>query len=205
MRQVVKVLKMKKNKRLLYISLLAAQGVVITLLERSIPFPFAFAPGAKLGLANLVTLLALFTLPFKDSLKVVWMRLIISTFLGGTLSTFLYSFAGAFLSFFGMVMVRRLGPKRVSLIGVSATGGILHNVGQLVVASTIAQSFSVMLYLPILAATGIFSGIAVGIAANYLMEHVVTIRNFQREESKTDKLTKAWYESNYTAEYQELE
>ena len=193
MRQVVKVLKMKKNKRLLYISLLAAQGVVITLLERSIPFPFAFAPGAKLGLANLVTLLALFTLPFKDSLKVVWMRLIISTFLGGTLSTFLYSFAGAFLSFFGMVMVRRLGPKRVSLIGVSATGGILHNVGQLVVASTIAQSFSVMLYLPILAATGIFSGIAVGIAANYLMEHVVTIRNFQREESKTDKLTKAWY------------
>ncbi len=196
---------MRKNKRLLYISLLAAQGVVITLLERSIPFPFAFAPGAKLGLANLVTLLALFTLPFKDSLKVVWMRLIISTFLGGTLSTFLYSFAGAFLSFFGMVTVRRLGPKRVSLIGVSATGGILHNVGQLIVASTIAQSFSVMLYLPILAATGIFSGIAVGIAANYLMENVVTIRNFQRDESKTDKLTKAWYESKYTNEYQELE
>ena len=196
---------MRKNKRLLYISLLAAQGVVITLLERSIPFPFAFAPGAKLGLANLVTLLALFTLPFKDSLKVVWMRLIISTFLGGTLSTFLYSFAGAFLSFFGMVTVRRLGPKRVSLIGVSATGGILHNVGQLIVASTIAQSFSVMLYLPILAATGIFSGIAVGIAANYLMENVVTIRNFQRDESKTNKLTKAWYESKYTNEYQELE
>lgn len=196
---------MKKNKRLLYISLLAAQGVVITLLERSIPFPFAFAPGAKLGLANIVTIMALFTLPFKDSLKVVWMRLIISTFLGGTLSTFLYSFAGAFLSFFGMVLVRRLGPSRVSLIGVSATGGILHNVGQLIVASTIAQSFSVMLYLPILAFTGIFSGIAVGIAANYLMDHVVTIRNFQRDEAKNDALTKAWYQSKYTVEYQELE
>ena len=196
---------MKKNKRLLYISLLAAQGVVITLLERSIPFPFAFAPGAKLGLANIVTIMALFTLPFKDSLKVVWMRLIISTFLGGTLSTFLYSFAGAFLSFFGMVLVRRLGQSRVSLIGVSATGGILHNVGQLIVASTIAQSFSVMLYLPILAFTGIFSGIAVGIAANYLMDHVVTIRNFQRDEAKNDALTKAWYQSKYTVEYQELE
>ncbi|MDE1548577.1 Gx transporter family protein [Jeotgalibaca caeni] len=196
---------MKKNTKLLYISLLAAQGVVITLLERSIPFPFAFAPGAKLGLANMVTILALFTLPFKDSFKVVWMRLIISTFLGGTLSTFLYSFAGAFLSFFGMVAVRKLGPKRVSLIGVSATGGILHNVGQLIVASTIAQSFGVMLYLPVLAFTGIFSGIAVGIAANYLMEHVVTIRNFQRDEAKTDSLTKAWYEANYTTEYQDLE
>lgn len=196
---------MNKNKKLIYISLLAAQGVVITLLERSIPFPFAFAPGAKLGLANMVTILALFTLPYKESLTVVWMRLIISTFLGGTLSTFLYSFAGAFLSFFGMVFVRRLGPSRVSLIGVSATGGILHNVGQLIVASTIAQSFSVMLYLPVLAFTGIFSGIAVGIAANYLMEHVVTIQKFQREEARTDRLTRAWYESSYTEEYQNLE
>ncbi|AZP04193.1 Gx transporter family protein [Jeotgalibaca ciconiae] len=196
---------MNKNKKLIYISLLAAQGVVITLLERSIPFPFAFAPGAKLGLANMVTILALFTLPYKESLTVVWMRLIISTFLGGTLSTFLYSFAGAFLSFFGMVFVRRLGPSRVSLIGVSATGGILHNVGQLIVASTIAHSFSVMLYLPVLAFTGIFSGIAVGIAANYLMEHVVTIQKFQREGARTDRLTRAWYEASYTEEYQNLE
>lgn len=191
---------MRKNRKLLYISLLAAQGVVITLLERSIPFPFAFAPGAKLGLANMVTILAIFTLPHKDSFKVVWMRLIVSTFLGGTLSTFMYSFSGAFLSYFGMISVRRLGPKRVSLIGISATGGILHNVGQLVVASTIAQSFSVMLYLPILAFTGIFSGIAVGIAANYLMDHVVTIRQFQREEGKTNKLTQAWYEASFMNE-----
>ena len=160
-----------------------------------------FAPGAKLGLANIITILAIFTLPAKDSLKVVWMRLLVSTLLGGTLSTFLYSFAGAFLSYFGMLSVRRLGPKHVSLIGVSATGGILHNVGQLVVASTIAQSFSVMLYLPVLAITGIFSGIA----ANYLMEHVVTIKNFQREEAKTDRLTQMWYDAQYTEEFKELE
>ena len=187
---------MNKNKRLIYISLLAAQGVVITLLERAIPFPFAFAPGAKLGLANIITLLAIFTLPYKDSLKVVWMRLLISTLLGGTLSTFLYSFAGAFLSYGGMLLVRLLGPKRVSMIGISATGGILHNVGQLAMASLIAQSFSVMLYLPILSITGIFSGVAVGVAANYLLEHVSTIRQFQSEEAAKSKLTKAWYEAS---------
>ena len=187
---------MNKNKRLIYISLLAAQGVVITLLERAILFPFAFAPGAKLGLANIITLLAIFTLPYKDSLKVVWMRLLISTLLGGTLSTFLYSFAGAFLSYGGMLLVRLLGPKRVSMIGISATGGILHNVGQLAMASLIAQSFSVMLYLPILSVTGIFSGVAVGLAANYLLEHVSTIRQFQSEEAAKSKLTKAWYEAS---------
>ena len=187
---------MNKNKRLIYISLLAAQGVVITMLERAIPFPFAFAPGAKLGLANIITLLAIFTLPYKDSFKVVWMRLLISTLLGGTLSTFLYSFAGAFLSYGVMLLVRLLGPKRVSMIGISAAGGILHNVGQLAMASLIAQSFSVMLYLPILSITGIFSGIAVGVAANYLLEHVSTIRQFQLEEASKSKLTKAWYEAS---------
>lgn len=187
---------MNKNKRLIYISLLAAQGVVITLLERSIPFPFAFAPGAKLGLANMITLLAIFTLPYKDSFKVVWMRLLIATFLGGTLSTFLYSFAGAFLSYGGMLLVRLLGPKRVSMIGISAAGGILHNVGQLIVASLIAGSFSVMLYLPILALTGVFSGIAVGVAANYLLEHVTTMRQFQMEEAGKNKLTDEWYRAS---------
>ena len=102
---------MNKNKRLIYISLLAAQGVVITMMERAIPFPFAFAPGAKLGLANIITLLAIFTLPYKDSLKVVWMRLLISTLLGGTLSTFLYSFAGAFLSYGGNAFGPDLGAE----------------------------------------------------------------------------------------------
>ena len=124
------------------------------------------------------------------------MRLLISTLLGGTLSTFLYSFAGAFLSYGGMLLVRLLGPKRVSMIGISATGGILHNVGQLAMASLIAHSFSVMLYLPILSVTGIFSGIAVGVAANYLLEHVSTIRQFQSEEAAKSKLTKAWYEAS---------
>ncbi|WHZ32675.1 Gx transporter family protein [Desemzia incerta] len=187
---------MTKNTRLMYIALLAAQGVVISLIERSIPFPFAFAPGAKLGLSNMITILALFTLSYKDSFKVVWMRLLVTTLLGGTVSTFLYSFAGAFLSYFGMLVIRMLGPKRVSLIGVSAAGGILHNVGQLIVASSIAQSFSVMLYLPILSFSGIFAGIAVGIAANYLMEHVATIKKIQNEEAKKNKLTREWYEAS---------
>ncbi|MGX7418887.1 Gx transporter family protein [Carnobacterium gallinarum] len=170
---------MTKNQKLVYIALLAAQGVVIGLIERGIPFPFAFAPGAKLGLANLITILAIFTLPVKDSFSVVWMRLLLTTLLGGTLSTFLYSCAGALLSYIGMLIVKQLGPKRVSIIGISATGGILHNIGQLAVASWIAQTWTVMLYLPVLSFMGILSGIAIGIAANYLLEHVQTLKNFR--------------------------
>jgi len=175
---------MSRTQKNIYIALLAAQAVILSLVERSIPFPFAFAPGAKLGIANLITIVAIFTLPLKDSFKVVWMRLLVTTLLGGTLSTFLYSMVGALLSYLGMLLVKQLGPKRVSIIGISATGGILHNVGQLTVASTIAQTWTVMLYLPVLSFMGILAGIAIGIAANFLMDHVATLRTFRSNMEK---------------------
>lgn len=183
---------MNRTQKMIYISLLSAQAVILGLVERSIPFPFAFAPGAKLGIANLIIIVAIYTLPFKDSFKVVWMRLLMTTLLGGTLSTFLYSTAGALLSYFGMLFVKFFGGKRVSIIGVSATGGILHNLGQLIVASTIAQTWTVLLYLPVLSSMGILSGIAIGIAANFLMEHVSTIQRFREthEEKKRPKFAK---------------
>lgn len=170
---------MNKNKKLIYIALLVAQGVIIGLLENMIPFPFAFAPGAKLGLANLITIIAIFTMPVKDSFLLVILRLFLTTLLGGTVSTLLYSAAGAIFSYLGMLLLKQLGPKKISTIGISAMGGFLHNVGQLVVASWIARSWNVMLYLPVLSWIGILAGIAIGIAANYIMEHVKTIQEFK--------------------------
>lgn len=170
---------MTNNQRLVYISLLAAQAVIITLVERAIPSPFAFAPGAKLGLANIITLMALYTLSTKDASIVVSVRLILATLLGGTISTFMYSAAGALLSFIGMYIVKKLSPSRVSIIGVSTTGAFLHNVGQLIVASWIAQTWTVLLYLPVLSFVGILCGIAVGITANYLLTHVQKLHYYK--------------------------
>jgi len=153
--------------------------VIISLFERAIPFPFAFAPGAKLGLANIITCMALYTLATKDVIKVISIRLILATLFGGTISTFMYSAAGAILSFIGMWAVKKLGPNRISLIGVSAVGAILHNVGQLVVASWIAQTWTVMLYLPVLSFIGILAGIATGIVANYLLTHVEKLHYYR--------------------------
>lgn len=178
---------MNKNRRLIFISLLVAQGVVIGLIENMIPYPFGFAPGAKLGLPNLITIIALFTMPKKESFLLVWLRLILTTLLGGTISTFLYSMSGAMLSYFGMLLIKALGPKRVSIIGISAAGGFLHNVGQLVTASVIAGSATVMLYLPILSFLGILSGIAIGIAANFLLVRVDTLRRFRLDYEQRGK------------------
>ena len=84
--------------------------------------------------------------------------------------------------------MKQLGPKRVSIIGISAAGGFLHNVGQLITASWIAQSWSVMLYLPVLSFFGILSGIAIGIAANYLLRRVETLRRFQIDYERQTKV-----------------
>lgn len=180
----------KSLRKNMYIALLVAQGVIIGLIENTIPFPFAFAPGAKLGLANLITIIAIFTMRKRDSILLVTLRLLLTTLLGGTLSTFFYSLAGSVLSYLGMLLVKALGPKRVSIIGISATGGFLHNVGQLLVASFIAQSGTVMLYLPILSIIGILAGMAIGITANYLLEHVNTLRSFQIDYESTQKKEK---------------
>ena len=148
------------------------------MLEQAIPFPFTFAPGAKLGLANIVTLISLYTLSFKEVVLVVVMKTLMTTVLGGTFSTFLYSGMGALVSFIGMYLVKQLGEERVSMIGVSATGGILHNVGQLMVASWMAKSWTGLLYLPAMSIVGIFAGIAIGIAANYALTHVKLLKKY---------------------------
>ncbi|MFD1901124.1 Gx transporter family protein [Enterococcus termitis] len=178
---------MNKLQKNIYISMLVAQGVIIGLIENMIPYPFAFAPGAKLGLANLITIIAIFTMRKRDSFFLVCMRLILTTLLGGTISTFFYSASGALLSYLGMLIIMQLGPKRVSIIGISAAGGFLHNVGQLLTTCFFAQSWSPMLYLPFLSFIGLLSGIAIGIAANYLLRHVQTLRQFQLNYESTTK------------------
>jgi len=163
-------MKYNQNQRLAFIALLAAQAVVLSLLEQAIPTPFMIAPGAKLGLANIITCIALFKLPTKDVVAIIGTRLLLASFLGGALSTLLFGTAGATLSFIGMYSVYKLGPKHVSMIGISVTGATLHNFGQLLIASHIAGTWNVLLYLPVLTFFGILSGIATGVVANYLLE-----------------------------------
>lgn len=174
-------MRQSKYQTLVYIAMLAAQAVVISILEQMIPSPFAFAPGAKLGLANLITVIAIFTLPKKYSFQVVAVRIVVTMLVGGTLSTFMYSLIGGFLSYFAMLLVKVLGPKRVSIIGISTMGGVMHNFGQLAVAALFARSWSVFNYMPVLAISGILAGFAVGFVGNYLLSKISRLRIYHEE------------------------
>lgn len=159
---------MRKTQKLTFISLLVAQALVLYMIERMLPIPF-IAPGAKLGLSNIITTVCLYIFSLKDAFVVVILRIILSTFFGGSISSFLYSLSGGILSLLAMYVIKRLGKDYISIIGVSITGAFFHNLGQIFVAALIVNNINIIVYLPVLAVAGIGTGFFVGITSRFLM------------------------------------
>lgn len=162
---------MKKTQKITFISVLVAQALVLYLVERMLPIPF-IAPGAKLGLSNIVTVVCLYLFNLKDAFVVIILRIILSTLFGGSLSSFLYSISGGLLSLIAMYIVKKLGKDYISIIGVSITGAFFHNLGQILMAAVIIHNINIIVYLPILSIAGIGTGFFVGITSSYLMLYV---------------------------------
>ena len=163
---------MKQTRHLMYLSLLVAMALVLSLVERNIPVPF-MTPGAKLGLANLVTVLALYSLPKKrDIVMIIVARLLLTSIFGGSVSGLMYGSMGALLSFLIMIFIKSLLKDKVSIIGVSAAGAVFHNIGQVLVSICIVKNVGVALYLPFLSIAGIVTGIFVGLTANYVITYI---------------------------------
>lgn len=169
------------QRKLVYMALLVAQGVILSLVESMLPFSIGIIPGARLGLANSITLIALYTLPVRDAILMAYMRLLISSLFGGGASMFIYSFAGVTLSLFVSILAIKLFPKSVSVVGVSVLGGFMHNLGQLLIAVVMTKTWSTMLYLPILGIAGVFSGLGIGIVVSYLLKHVAVFDRIKTE------------------------
>ncbi|OFI05823.1 heptaprenyl diphosphate synthase component I [Clostridium acetireducens DSM 10703] len=159
---------MTNTKKMVFISLLIAQALALNIIERSIPVPF-IAPGAKLGLANIITIVSLYIFGFKDTLMVVLIRILLVSMFGGSLSSFLYSFSGGILSLISMYFIKKIGRENISIIGVSVVGAAFHNIGQVIVASLVVENIKMFLYLPILLAVSLGTGVFVGITSKYLL------------------------------------
>lgn len=163
---------MEVVRNLVYKALLVAMALALHLIERNIPVPF-MTPGAKLGLSNLVTVIALYSMPCKKDIGlVISVRLILSSIFGGSLSSLLYSSSGAFLSFGMMLFVQKLLGEKVSIIGVSVVGAFFHNIGQIIVACIIVKNIGVFLYLPFLCLIGIITGTFIGLSSYYILPYI---------------------------------
>ncbi|HHY14042.1 MAG TPA: Gx transporter family protein, partial [Thermoanaerobacterales bacterium] len=153
-------------RRLVHLSLLVSFGIVLHIIETFIPLPIHI-PGAKLGLANIVTLLALVIYGFKYGLVVSIMRCLVSSLITGSISGLIYSLSGAIISLIMMFLALYYGSKVFSLIGVSIIGAQFHILTQISIASIILQNLGIFLYLPFLMIVSLFTGYFVGLTSGF--------------------------------------
>ncbi|NPV80144.1 MAG: Gx transporter family protein [Firmicutes bacterium] len=151
-------------KRLTSIAILISCSLILYLVEAMIPVPLP-VPGAKLGLANVVTLISIVLLRPYDALLVVAVRCLLGSLLSGNLASFWFSIAGSTLATIVMSIAFSRFNSYLSLAGISVLGGVFHNIGQLFVAAIMVQSFGIYFYLPFLIIAGVISGYLVGLIA----------------------------------------
>ena len=140
--------------------LLTALGLIIGYIEFLRPIPLGI-PGVKPGFANIVIVWALYSLGPWEALMINGLRIFLSGFLFGNFSMILYSLAGAAVSFLCMCLAKKSGL--FSMTGVSMIGGVMHNMGQLLVAMAVLETVSLVYYGPVLLAAGVITGLLIGI------------------------------------------
>lgn len=141
-------------------ALLVSLAMVLSYIESQIPMG-VMVPGMKLGLTNLVVMVALYKLNEKEAIIINIVRIILVGFTFGNLFTVAYSLAGGILSGMAMIVLKR--TKKVSMTAVSVVGGISHNVGQILVAMVLMETNAILYYLLVLWITGIVSGVIIGV------------------------------------------
>lgn len=149
-------------RNLTSIALLAALALIFSYIEVLIPFNFGI-PGVKLGIANLVVIVALYYFGPLPAFTINLVRVIIAGLLFTGLFGFLYSLAGALLSFVMMLLMKKTGL--FSVTGVSICGGVFHNLGQILTAALLISSLRIFAYFPVLIISGVISGAIIGIVA----------------------------------------
>ena len=156
-------------QRITHIALLTALSLILFILEGFLPLPLP-VPGAKLGLAAIVTLIALYTMSTRDAVLMLTLRTVLASAFGGGLAPMLYSLAGGAASFAAMVLLKRY--TQLSIVSISAAGGFLHNMAQLLVAAAVMQTSALFVYAPMLGIVGILTGILIGITARGILQKI---------------------------------
>ena len=141
-------------------AMLVALAMIFSYVESLIPINLG-VPGIKLGVANLVTVTGLYILAPMEVLLVVILRVLLVGFMFGNGMSILYSLAGAAVSFLCMCLAKKSGL--FSMTGVSMIGGVMHNMGQLLVAMAVLETVSLVYYGPVLLAAGVITGLLIGI------------------------------------------
>ena len=160
------------KNRVAYFGVFTALALMFSYIETMIPIQFG-VPGIKLGFANIMIVIMLYKSSAKEALLLSIVRIMLSGFLFGNLSSILYSIAGGVLSLGIMALLKKQGG--FSVIGVSVAGGVSHNVGQLIVAMLVVETYQVGYYFPVLLVAGVLTGLGIGVVSQEVLKRIRNI------------------------------
>lgn len=160
----------KGARHITRLALLTAIALTIFMAEAQLPVVTA-VPGIKLGLANIVTVYAMFTMGPGDTLMILCARVFLGAVFSGQMMTLIYSAAGGFLSWCILLLLRKL-LDRGQIWLCSPVAGVFHNLGQLLAAAAVMKTWTVLAYLPYLVLAGILAGLFTGVAAQALINRL---------------------------------
>ncbi|MBQ8801613.1 MAG: Gx transporter family protein [Clostridium sp.] len=156
-----------QTRKLTRMALLTAIALTIFMVEAQIPAPIP-VPGVKLGLANIVTVFAVYTMGSKEGAAILAGRIFLGAVFAGNFSTILYSAAGGALAILTTIGLKRiLTQKQLWVAG--ALAAVAHAVGQMAVAVAVTGTPGLVAYLPVLMVTGIIAGLFTGLCAQFLV------------------------------------
>ncbi|MDR1138620.1 MAG: Gx transporter family protein [Clostridiales bacterium] len=160
------------TKRTCRIAIFVALALIIFMIESLIPPVFAFAPGAKLGLANVISLCALVLLGVVDSYIVVIVRCLLAVLIVGNPTSLIYSLPSSTLALTTMVLLYTFVFPHISIMSISFVSAIVFNIVQLIVASWVVGNIFVLLLLPLMFLASAGAGVFVGLVSYYTIKHI---------------------------------
>ena len=157
------------KSRAAYFGVFTALALILSYVEMLIPINFGI-PGAKLGLANLIIVIVLYKTDWKEALLLSVTRIVLAGFIFGNMFSILYSLAGGILSLAVQAVLKKQGG--FSVAGVSIAGGVSHNIGQLIVAMIVVETYQVGYYLPVLLISGLLTGLLIGVISGEVLKRI---------------------------------
>ena len=168
---------MQNTKKLTFLSLLAAMAIVLSYVEMLLPPIYAAVPGIKIGLANIVSVILLYTFTVKEAAVVTIIRVITVALIFGNVMTLAYSIAGAALSIIIMWLLKK--TNLFSTVGVSIAGGVSHNLGQILIAMLVTATAEIGYYMIFLCISGIISGTLIGISGALVIKYIKNTKGWK--------------------------
>ena len=158
------------TQKITRLALLAAAAVVLGYFEGILTALMPLPPGIKLGLANTVLLYAIYLLGPGYSAILMVLKVVLTGYMSGNLAAaFFYSRGGGVLSLVMMLLVKKLGGEKISIVGVSVVGAVFHNVGQILVAAFITHTPGLMIYVFSLLIAAVVTGVITGLAGKQIV------------------------------------